>query len=204
MRLDIQFFTESGHIEFGKLNDAISGLSEVASTMKSWWDALVSDVVNAESAGALYSTDGSEDFSDLLKLIEPDFYKLIDIATDLAKELASNVTGYEQVSTQVNQSISDWGATFKNALQNIVGGLTSTVPKGSYSVQQYLSDVSAEGQVIINSAANIFGRTGDVIKSTTGYNIIEHAQNFASGIMDWVGKLGGSSTGVSFVNGLFG
>lgn len=199
MKLDIQLFNEEVQsVNTVQLNDLVQQIEDVVAALKQSWDELKKDTTSLETEGGLV-TDSGTSFAQSVTAVEGEFSELIDVVASLAKNLVTTVSTYEEINVQINTAIDEWSSTFKTALQGVIGGLTSTAPKGSYPIGTYLSDMSQSTRNIVGEVAGMVQKTGDAFSSLTGNSVVGTVKT----VFDWIGTKG-ASIASSFVNSIFG
>lgn len=199
MKLDIQFFTdETQTVNTSQLSSLATQIQDVAAALTDWWNEFKKDVNDVDNQEG-FSTDSGSSYSQSVSAVEGEIADLIDVVAGLGKNLVTTVSTYEEVNTQVTAAIDDWSSTFKNAIQSVIGGLNSTVEKGSYPVGTYLSDMSNSTRTIVNEVAGMVQKTGDAYKSLTGQSVVGTVKT----VFDWVSTKG-VSIASSFVKSIFG
>ena len=199
MKLNIQLFNDGTQtVDTSTLSSLATQIEEVVASLGDWWTEFKKDVNDVDSQEG-FSTDSGSSYSQSVSAVEGEISELIDVVANLGKNLVTTVSTYEDINSQVTTAIDDWSTTFKNAIQNVIGGLNSTATKGSYSLGTYLSDMSQSTRNIVNEVSGMVQKTGDAYASLTGQSVVGTVKT----VFDWV-TTKGASIASSFVNSIFG
>ena len=199
MKLNIQLFNDGTQtVNTSQLSSLATQIEEVVASLGDWWAEFKKDVNDVDSQEG-FSTDSGSSYSQSVSAVEGEINELIDVVANLGKNLVTTVSTYEDINSQVTTAIDDWSLTFKNAIQSVIGGLTSTAPKGSYPIGTYLSDMSQSTRNIVNEVSGMVQKTGNAYASLTGQSVVGTVKT----VFDWV-TTKGASIASSFVNSIFG
>lgn len=199
MKLDIQMFNDGTHtVNTTALSDLAQQVQDVAAAIAAVWGEIKQNTNEVDTQEG-FNTDSSASYAESVAALEGEFNDLIDVVAGLASQLVTTVTTYEDIDMQVQTAITDWSSTFKSAVQKVIGGLNSTVPKGSYSVGSYLSDMSQSTRNIVGEVATMIQNTGNAYTSLTGQSVVGTVKT----VFDWI-KNDGASIASSFVKSIFG
>lgn len=207
MRLNIQLFAdETQVIDTEQLTAIANSLIEVSQRIYDLLGTIASDVLQLKEDKSFNSIAGDL-LQEAFTKITPFFGNYKTVVEDLGKFLTFVVGTYEFSDEAMKKEFQEWSTTVDSAIGKIKGGLNSTVAQGSYSVNQYFTDMSTSTRSIVSEVATMIGKTGDLYTSATGKSVVKTISDIGTAaagtfktLFGWVNK--GNSIATQFLSGL--
>lgn len=172
MKLNIQLFAEN-YVDTESLRNIGEQLKSLSNSIVDDFESAANDLLTVWTERGWTSEMTAESMSKTINGSKADFEELRTNLIALAEHLGKVSTNYEQIDTKISNELNAWADTFIASINKLKNGAHSTVAKGSYPVNSFITDMSTSTRNIVNEAFTMIENTGHFYKSTTGYSFAE-------------------------------
>lgn len=210
LELDIQLFSDATSVDTSALTEEEKNMQDAAASLNEELEGAKQDISSLENDQALQSVAGDA-IQKVFNYISPKLGEFQTVVSDLGTFLSFVVSTYEFSDEEMKKEFDEWSKTITGVVNNVKSGLNSTVPQGSYTTTQYVSEMSQSTRNIVKEVGGMIQKTGNLYTSATGKTVLTSVKDFGQAAVGTISTLFNSlgngsfgSIGTSFVNSLLG